>query len=413
MNVLVLTPQLPYPPHQGTTLRNYHILRGLAADHALTLLSYVEPGQQTTAAEMDPLLALCTAVEIVPTPAHTPRRRLQLLLTSREPDMAHRLRDDRFELKLRRLLAENRFDIVQIEGIELAHVMPVVRSVSPRSRIVFDEHNAETTLQRLAYEADRDNPRRWAAAAYSRVQVTRLSRYEAWACRTADYVVAVSDADRASLLTLAGSQSPPVAVIPNCIDVASYESRPADMEDVPHFDLVFSGKMDYRPNVDAVLWFADEIWPAIVARRPATTWAIVGQKPHARLERLRELSGVTLTGRVPDVQPYLWGTAVYVMPFRVGSGTRLKLIEALASGLAVVSTPVGAAGFAVVDGRELVLVETAPAMATAVLRLLENPEERTRLGRDARTFAAQYDWRRVVPALSRIYQELVESKRAQ
>lgn len=412
MKILILTPQLPYPPHQGTTLRNYHILRGLADAHDLTLLSYVEPGQQTTPAEMEPLLALCTAVKTVPTPPHPTRRRLQLLATSREPDMAHRLRDSRHELALRRLLAENAFDIVQIEGIELAHLIPTIRAVSPRSRIVFDDHNAETELQRLAFEADRGNPRRWAAAAYSRVQVARLSAYEAWACRSADHVVAVSDSDRESLRALLGDESTPIGVIPNCIDVASYRPDPAALADAPRFDLVFSGKMDYRPNIDAVLWFADEVWPEILAQRPSTTFAIVGQKPHARLDRLRDVAGITVTGRVPEVAPYLWGTAVVVMPFRVGSGTRLKLIEAMAAGLAVVSTAVGAAGFPVVDGRELVLVETGAEMATAVVGLLEAPEERARLGRAAREFADQYDWRRVVPAFSQIYADLLDAKQA-
>jgi glycosyltransferase involved in cell wall biosynthesis len=89
--------------------------------------------------------------------------------------------------------------------------------------------------------------------------------------------------------------------------------------------------MDYRPNVDAVLWFAAEIWPLIKAKRPQTTWAIVGQKPHARLERLQEIEGVTVTGWVEEVRPYLTGAAVFVMPFRLGSGTRLKLIEAMAA----------------------------------------------------------------------------------
>jgi glycosyltransferase involved in cell wall biosynthesis len=165
--------------------------------------------------------------------------------------------------------------------------------------------------------------------------------------------------------------------------------------------------MDYRPNIDAVLWFADAVWPKIVGERPSTTWAIVGQKPHARLERLRELPGVTVTGWVESVRPYLAGAGVYVMPFRVGSGTRLKLIEAMASGLAIVSTAVGAEGFPVQSGREIVLADGAEEMGTAVLHLLNHPEERARIGRNAIQFAQKYDWRVVIPAFAAIYDRLL------
>jgi glycosyltransferase involved in cell wall biosynthesis len=171
-------------------------------------------------------------------------------------------------------------------------------------------------------------------------------------------------------------------------------------------DLVFIGKMDYRPNVDAVLWFVDEVWPGIVAERPSATFAIVGQKPHPRLERLRGVPGVTLTGWVESVTPYLLGASVFIMPFRIGSGTRLKLIEAMAAAKAIVSTPIGAEGFAVRDGQELLLAETAEEMGTAVRHLLNHPQERQQLGQNARQFAQQYDWRQVIPRFDVLYQSL-------
>ncbi|MCZ7667363.1 MAG: glycosyltransferase [Chloroflexi bacterium] len=210
--------------------------------------------------------------------------------------------------------------------------------------------------------------------------------------------------DAAHLTRLTGAGSTPISVIPNCLDVAQYQL--ADETALP-FDLVFSGKMDYRPNIDAVLWFADAVWPLIVAERPSTTWAVVGQKPHARLERLRSLPGVTLTGWVDRVQPYLAGASVYVMPFRIGSGTRLKLIEAMAAALAIVSTPVGAEGFPVTHNQELVLAETPVEMATAVLQLLQSPAQREDLGRAAEQFARQYDWRQVIPQFAEIYERLL------
>jgi polysaccharide biosynthesis protein PslH len=405
MKILLLTPQLPYPPYQGTSLRNYHIIRGLAyQNHEVTLLTFAEPGQATDEGTLRPLTTLCHHIEMVPAPQRTSFTRLRQVLTSRLPDMAHRLYTPLFEIRLRHLLQQNQFDVVQVEGIELARYMTTVKETSPDSRLIFDNHNAETELQQRNLEIDRAILRRWLAALYSWVQVSRLARFEWWALETADATAAVSDADRAHLQKLAPDAT--IATIPNCIDVTAYADD--EPEESIAFDLMFSGKMDYRPNIDAVLWFAEAVWPRIKAERPETTWAIVGQKPHERLTHVQDMEGVTVTGWVESIRPYLHGASLFIMPFRIGSGTRLKLIEAMAAGKAVVSTPVGAEGFPVTHQQELWLAEEAEEMATAVLQLLEDPQTRTRLGQQARQFAQQYDWRVVVPRFESLYGEGVK-----
>lgn len=405
--ILLLTPQLPYPPEQGTSLRNFHILRGLAEGGAMvTLLSYAEPGQPSDSPFVDPLSALCERLVLVPAPKRTMSQRLARLVTDRQPDMAHRLESAKFDNALRELLVEatdRPFDIVQIEGIEMVRFMPLVRQYAPISKIVFDDHNAEAELQYRAFQTDVTVPRRWPAAVYSWIQTGRLRRFEKWAGQAADWTVAVSEADKRSLLNLGIEK--PITVIPNSIDVRAYESGQPD--GVPEFDLVFSGKMDYRPNIDATLWFGNSIWPLIRHRRPEVTWAIVGQQPHPRLDRLREMPGVTITGRVPSVAPYLAAAKVYIMPFRMGSGTRLKLIEAMAAGKAVVSTSMGAEGFDVLDGREVLLADSEETFAAAALSLLDDPETRRRLGAAAHLKAQEFDWRVVVPAFFEVYSQLV------
>jgi glycosyltransferase involved in cell wall biosynthesis len=324
--------------------------------------------------------------------------RLWQMVSSRLPDMAHRLYSPVFATVLQRLLTENQFDVVQVEGIELARYMTAIR-IASETRLVFDDHNAETELQQRNFLTDLQQPRRWLAAAYSWVQTRRLRRFERWACETADAVAAVSEMDRVYLRSLLADARFPIAVIPNCIDTRIYQQPVSPMP----YDLVFNGKMDYRPNVDAVLWFADEIWPLICRKRPSTTWAIVGQKPHPRLDRLRGLPGVTMTGWVESIRPYLAGAQVVVMPFRIGSGTRLKLIEAMATGRAIVSTPIGAEGFPVQHDEQLLLATTAEEMAAAVLQLLNHPETQRRLGKKAEQFAQQYDWRLVVPEFEALF----------
>lgn len=416
--VLVLTPQLPYPPEQGTSLRNFHIIRGLAERHEVSLLSFREADQRDDAAAIAPLLQYCRTIITVPAPVRSQAQRLAQLLTTRQPDMAHRLASPAFDEQLHRLLERNDFDVVQIEGLELARAMSIIRIVSSRSRIVFDDHNAESELQRRSLTADLTEPSRWPAAAYSWIQVRRLQRFEAWACHQADWITAVSEADRDHLYALDGDLQTPISVIPNCIDVLEYETDPlfsdgSDNVSVRNTgeslasDLIFSGKMDYRPNVDAVLWFADNVWPLIRRRRPAASWVIVGQRPHPRLARLRSVAGVTVTGRVESVKPYLAEARVYIMPFRVGSGTRLKLIEAMAAGRAIVSTPIGVEGFPVQHERQVLLAHSPDEMAAAVLHLLDHPEVRRRLGEAGRRFARRYDWRQVIPAFDGIYQQLL------
>ncbi|MGD8805475.1 MAG: glycosyltransferase [Chloroflexota bacterium] len=402
--VLQLTPQLPYPPEQGTSLRNYNILRGLWRRYAVTLMSFVT--EPPSARALDHLSG-CDEVITIPAPRRTITTRLLRMLTDRRPDMAHRLHSPAFNQALIERLREgldraDAFQVVQIEGIELSFAVEIVRTVSPQTKILFDDHNAEYELQRRAYLADRSTPRRWAAAIYSRIQALRLRAYERQICNHVDHVVAVSDKDGRLLRDL--GLTTPVSVIPNSIDIQEYVP---DEQELQRYDLLFIGKMDYRPNVDAVQWFAQEVWPLLKAQRPDITWAIVGKNPHPRLAYLGEEKGIALTGRVDKVQPYLFGCLICVMPFRVGSGTRLKLIEAMASGRAVVSTTVGAEGFDLRPGEHLLLADDPAAFAEAILNLLADPQRRHELGVAAQRFASQYDWRLVAPRFYRIIDALL------
>jgi glycosyltransferase involved in cell wall biosynthesis len=296
-----------------------------------------------------------------------------------------------------------RFDAVQIEGLELAHVIPIIRQHSPMTRILFDAHNAETKLQQSAFQTDFSSLRRWPAAAYSYIQTRRLNRFEAWACQSADWVTSVSESDAQYLSRYIPNRSP--SVIPNCIDVEEYIESKHD--GVETYDLLFTGKMDYRPNIDAVLWFAREIWPRILEKRPETTWAIVGKNPHSRLEWLRSSPGISVSGYVDRVQPYLAGAGVVVLPLRMGSGTRLKLLEALASSKAVVSTAQGAEGFPGIGAEAIVIEDEPEQFASSVLSLLDHQDKREQLGNTGRKYAENYDWRRIIPLFEDVYDTLL------
>ncbi|HEX9114592.1 MAG TPA: glycosyltransferase [Anaerolineae bacterium] len=412
--ILILTPQLPYPPQQGTTLRNFNLIAGLARlGHTLDLAAFepARPESQATGVGLgsdvgSPLTRYCRSITTVPAPTRTLARRARDTLLQSLPDMALRLESLDMHRRVADLLAARRYDVVQVEGIEMAPYAPVGRTQQGPDRpalVVFDDHNAEYVLQQRAFLTDVHRPRRWLAAGYSVVQWQKLVHYERRTCRAADRVVAVSETDCAALQRLAPGLE--VTVVPNGVDLDLY--RPGatpPLTDLAAPALVFTGKMDYRPNIDAVLWFADEVLPLIRAGAPAAHFYVVGQQPHARLARLAGQPGVTLTGRVPDVRPYMAGASVYVVPLRIGGGTRLKVLEAMAMGLPIVSTRLGCDGFPFQDAAEVRFADDPPAFATAVLDLLADREQAARLGRAARAYvAAHYGWDAIVPRLARVY----------
>ena len=401
--ILMLTPQLPYPPHQGTSLRNLHILKALSERHSVTLLSFAERDRPQ---EIEPLTSLCRVLEPVPAPTRSTRDRMLQLATSPLPDVAMRLRSDDFSSALLKALRAEHYDAVQVEGIELAWYIDSIRKVSPLTKVVLDCHNAETELQRRARRAGLPNPARWPAVVYSSIQVRRLARFEGWALREADAVIAVSGADRTYLTHVLGYTAKEITVIPNTIDVVEYAGGiPVDGE--VSYDLVFTGKMDYRPNSDGVLWFAEHVWPVLKRQRPETTWAIVGQRPDKGIDALKKQDGITVTGRVPHVQPYISAASVYIIPLRIGSGTRLKLIEAMAAGKAIISTGLGAEGVDIVEGTHIILADTADEWVAAIIQLLNDGILRSKLGAAAREIAAKYDWRQTIPTINTVYQSLI------
>ncbi len=402
MRLLFLTAQLPEPPHAGGALRTNGLMRQAhAAGHEVHLLSFGEADQWRL--NRAALEEFCTRVETVPPPQRTTTQRLRDLLAG-YADMQRRFASPRYAEKLHAILQQTAFDIVQVESLEMATYLPIIRHAQPQTPVIYDAFNAEYALQHSIYLAERGNVRRWIGALYSWVQWRRLTHFERRICRSVAHVVAVSDTDAAAFLRLAPGVS--VSVVPNGIYADRYAQLDGSL-DLGEAAIVFTGSMNYRPNVDAALWFADEVLGRVRAHVPQAKFFVVGSRPHARLNVLRERDEVQITGWVPDVAPFLSAATVYVVPMRMGSGTRLKLLQALAAGKAVVSTSTGAQGLDLRDGRELRLADGAPEFAQAVVDLLQAPAQRKKLGQAGRAFVrAQYDWSVIAPRLLRVYDQV-------
>lgn len=410
MKLLFLTPQLPYPPHKGTTIRNFHLLQNLGTRHEITLLSFHDGG---AAPDLACLRRYCARIELVRQPRRSSLARLVDLPFPTRPDLVRRLRSAEFEARLGQLLRQEEFDLVQIEGLEMAmHWETVVRGLhggrrapfGPPRKAILDEHNAEYVLQRRAYEIDRGQPAKWSGAAYSLLQWRKLVRYERHICRLAAGVIAASELDRRALLAL--DKHLRTAVIPNGVDTDHYQPRGA-REQGHDPRLIFIGTMDFRPNVDGVQWFCRRIWPGILAQVPETSLWIVGRDPKAEVRALADGQRVAVTGAVEDVRPYLASADIAVVPLRIGGGSRLKVLEAMAAGVPIVSTSLGCEGTAV-TASTAVIADQPEEFGRAVVDLLRDAGRRQALAEAARDLVEQaYDWRVIVPRLEHFYGEVM------
>lgn len=384
--ILLLTPQLPDPAGQGAAIRNWNLCVELGKRHELDLLSFNAPnaGAATIPRGGVPWRNVVT----VPPPRRTLARRLRTLLVTRQADMADRLWSPPFRDAFNRALADAGYDIVQAEGIELGrYLLARPSGATDAPLFAFDDHNAEYQLQHRAARAALGQPRRWPLATYSLVQSRRLRALEYGVLRRCELSFCVSEEDAAALRRLTPRTVPIVA--PNGVDTTYYAPRPASPELGP-IDILFSGTLDYRPNVDAIAWFTERVWPALQARRPGLTAVLLGRSPSPEVRRLAARSGFTVTGAVRDDRPYIASATVYVLPMRFGGGSRLKLLNALAMGRAVVTTSAGREGTELEAGTHVLLADEAAAFAASIERLLDDAPLRMRLGAAGRDYVHQY-----------------------
>jgi polysaccharide biosynthesis protein PslH len=407
MKLVLLTPQTPYPPDQGAPIRNFSFIRQLGGDsrYEVYLLSFARPGEDPSTTPARTLLErFCRKVVLLPPPSprSKPVRVLDMLLKPK-PDLALRLAGgaDDFRWMFDNLLNEIAPDAVLCEGLEMTpFALPLLKKKN-RPRLILDDHNAEYLLQQRIYEAEKTaGLRRKPAALYSRQQAQRLSNYEKYVIEHFDRTIAVSEPDKAALEKIAQPKAP-IAVIPNGIDLSYFEPGYEAIEQTDN--LVFTGTMDFRPNVDAVTWFVREVWPIIQQAKPHARFLIVGRRPSEAVRALKEIPGITVTGEVLDARPYIKQSAVYVVPMRMGGGVRFKVLEALAMSKAVVTTSMGADGIALTPGHDALFADEPQEFAAAVLHLLDKPESRAELAARGRALIERhYDWRTITPLLDKI-----------
>ena len=391
MRILWLKSDLLLPLDKGGRLRTWHLLRHLATRHDITYLSFAENGQD---AEADGMREVAQQVVAVPRSDPTKRSLLFYMDAARYladplPYAVAKNRSASYKTKLIELLRTQPFDLLVCDFLVPAVNLP---KTLPCPTVIFT-HNVEAEIWRRHAETKSSVPARW----LYRLQHKRMLRFEDDTLRRFDGVLAVSDADCRTFCRL----YPDVAKVPTWtvrtgVDTGYFQPSDAPAAE-PH--LVFTGSMDWLPNEDAMTFFCRDILPRIRQREPRLRLSIVGRAPTPAVRALAE-DGITVTGTVDDVRPYVRDAAVYVVPLRIGGGTRLKIFEAMSMGKAVVSTTIGAEGLPIVDGEHAVIADGADAFADAVVALLGDSDRRTRIERSARALVVdRYDWSAVAREL--------------
>jgi glycosyltransferase involved in cell wall biosynthesis len=408
-SILFVTPFLPSPPRFGAQRRLHELISGVARSNDVSVLSLVDPGEDQEEA-LRATEEYCRRVVTVSNPAYgaSPvRKRLLQLASLGSPHsydwMGHS--EEPFRAALDQMLA-HRYDVVHFELGPMAGYAREIGLRRPhRPVLCLDEHNIEYDIVKRTADAEAGTLRR----AYSAIEWRKVRKEERYAWSHLDGCTVTSARDQE--LLLADEPMARTAVVPNGVDLDFFRPSPRS---APHESqtLLFFGAIDYYPNTDGVLYFLKDVFPKLVARYPRLRLSIVGRRPPEAILAQRS-ANVEVTGVVDDVRVWLDQADAVVVPLRIGGGTRLKILEAMAMGKAVVSTTLGAEGLDAVPGRDILLADDADAFVSQVGRLLDDRAMESSIGASARRFVSgRYSWKAAVERLSMFYDELLDSRAA-
>lgn len=405
MNILFLSQIIPYPPDAGPKVKTWHVLRYLAGQgHAITLLAFVRPEEM---AHVQSLHEVCRRVETVPI-TRSRLRDVGYLLKSQLSGRPFLVERDDLAAMRRAVTAALRrepFDVVYCDQLTMTQF---VRTLPPGSgaRRIFDAHNATWAItERMG--ANAPLPLRAVLA----LETRRIVRYESAIVRGFEHTLAVTDIDRDALLhavaatdgaAAAAAHAARIVTVPITIDTERYRPIPRPN---PGPAIMTLGTLHYPPNADGIRWFVDDVLPLVRARIPDATLTIVGKNPPADLlRRAQHDPAVTVTGYVPSLTPYMAAAGTLVVPVRAGGGMRVRILEAFACAMPVVTTTVGLEGIDAVPGRDVLVADTPADFADAVVRLLQDDALNRRLAAAGRALVtAVYDWQAALPRLDPLF----------
>ncbi len=391
MRVAVFTPYLPYPPDTGGKIRSYYLLRALTARFDVDLYT-VYHGKGPSEEHVRALREHCRHTVLFHLRKSWRTRDLVWRTLSPLPRAAHHFHTSYSLEQAKQHLRDGDYDVLVADEICMtpyAELAPDLPRVVSRQKVDHVHYREIATARPWGLEKVLDF-----------IEATKLQRYER--AKMPLYQACLACSEKDAQLIRQGAPEVPMVVIPNGVDLSTFVpsrhlgSRPPT--------LLYVGAMDYYPNIDAVRFFFRNMYEPLRQAVPNLGVQVVGHTPPPEIRQLAELPGVEVTGSVPDVRPYYEQATVFIVPLRLGGGTRLKIVEAMAMGLPVVSTTIGVEGLDVRPGENIVIADDAVSFTDGVLRLLRDPDLRDRIAEGGQVLARRYDW----TALTRPYVDLVE-----
>jgi glycosyltransferase involved in cell wall biosynthesis len=393
MKILWVSPFFLHPTDRGGQIRTLGTLKELHKRHEIHFAALNNAANQEGVLRCGEYSSQHVAVEHAAPKRGSAAMLPQLAgsLFSTVPLAVSRYDSARLREAIRQLIAANHYDSIVCDFLASAPNLPELKDA------VLFQHNVETTIwERHVEQAPTFVKRQFFVS-----QARKMRAYEKKVCRASRHVIAVSDVDAARMKTMFGIEG--VSAVPTGVDL-DYFRAPAQAE--PTSDLVFSGSMDWLPNIDAMEYFLREIFPLILRQRPETSLTIAGRSPDPRVLKAAEgLPSVTITGSVPDIRPFLWNAQISIVPLRIGGGTRLKIYECMAAGLPIVSTSIGAEGLSFTAGEDLLLADSPVSFADACLRMLRTDVRDTIAASALRLVETRFSWAAVTTQFETILEQ--------
>jgi polysaccharide biosynthesis protein PslH len=359
MKILQLVPRIPYPPDTGSKIDYLNFARMLSPQHKIILVGFAESKMPEEGIKF--LKQFYSQIETFPLPKDSVIKKIVLGLTSSVPYTMQKYYCQEMDNKLCEIVKKQQIDIVCIFQMHMANYDQCFANIP----VVLRKHNIDAIIMKRFYLTEKRPHIRF----YAKLQWKKLIEYERHTCLRFRQCVMITPDDEKELKSLCPGAK--TSIIPCGIDVDKYPVKRKNMGTTKR--ITFLGSMDWLPTEDAMLYFLQEIWPILIRKIPNLEFYMIGKLPSNRVLRLCKSPQIVVTGYVDSVLPYLEETDVFVVPLRIGSGMRIKILEALCMGIPIVSTAIGMEGIEAVPGKDLLVADTPEDFAKSVIHVMETP----------------------------------------
>lgn len=388
MKILFIANRFPYPPFRGDKLKIYNLATQLSQSHELTLITFAE--SESDFQYMDEVKKVFKHVEVIRLPKWKSYANVAFGILGQLPLQVNYFKSKSFDRALTHLLAQNEFDAVHVQHLRMAQFAIYKKGI----RRILDLPDAFS----LYWQRRKAIKRNIFVRLLDNIESTRVLNYEKQILKEFDLNLVCSEEDRNFLVAKHGVQS--IEVLPNGVDTSKFKPMNHNYSDAS--TLLFTGNMDYAPNVDAVLNFATDIWPLIRQKHPDVKFVIAGQRPIDKVLALQNMPGITVTGFIPELQEMYNTASVVVAPLRFGAGTQNKVLEAMAMGIPVVCSNIGFEGLGIADGEGAFMRITAESFADQVNALLDSAELRESTGsKGFKAISENFSWEKIATLLAK------------